>query len=135
MSVSELCQSCALCCNGALFSHVPVEPEEVIALRVLGVSSHTRPDGTVAMEQPCTALQGNRCGIYAQRPKRCHEFNCLLAKALHEGETTLNEALEIVREAKEKFAAPAQAHVTGRSLRDHLAMYFVRRRAVFKAKK
>ncbi len=135
MSVSALCQSCALCCNGALFSHVPVDPEEVIALRVLGITSHTRPDGTVAMEQPCAALEGTRCGIYAQRPKRCRAFNCLLATALQEGETTLNEALEIVREAKEKFAAPAQAHLTGRSLRDHLAMYFVRRRAAFKAKK
>ena len=58
-----------------------------------------------------------------------------LLNAIRLHETTLNEALEIVREAKEKFAAPAQAHLTGRSLRDHLAMYFVRRPVAFKAKK
>lgn len=129
MTVSTLCQSCALCCNGALFSHVPVQPAEVVGLRVLGIEVVTRPDGSVAMAQPCAALQDTRCTVYDRRPQRCREFVCLLAKALAENETTLPEALEIVREAKEKFAAPAVAAITGRSLRDHISTYFVRHRA------
>jgi Fe-S-cluster containining protein len=135
VSVSELCQSCALCCCGALFSHVPVQPDEVVALRVLGLEVRSRPDGAVAMSQPCAALKNNRCDIYEQRPARCREFNCLLAKALENNETSLNEALTIVKEAKEKFAEPARAHLAGRSLRDHLAMYFVRRRRGFSGTK
>jgi len=82
--LTTLCQSCGLCCDGALFGRVSLDPEEVEParrnrLRVL--------DNGKGFEQPCTAFsvrgapsgpQRACCSIYDERPLSCRSFACRL---------------------------------------------------------
>src|SRR5215510_12602141 len=52
--------------------------------------------------QPCAAFDGCRCRIYAQRPRHCHAFECLLLKSVKAGQTKKDAALEIIRTAKKR---------------------------------
>ena len=52
--------------------------------------------------QPCRAHDGCRCCIYAQRPRYCREFECVLLKNAAAGRTTQSEALKIIDRAKER---------------------------------
>lgn len=90
MSLERLCLECGLCCDGTLFTHVALTPEEAARLGIDGV-----------IRQPCSALgEGRKCNVYAQRPKGCSRFVCMLGRALEDGEVTLEEAVKTVREAQ-----------------------------------
>ena len=52
--------------------------------------------------QPCVALDGCRCRIYPDRPRYCHEFECILLKNVIAGRLKHEVALGIVRTAREK---------------------------------
>jgi Fe-S-cluster containining protein len=58
--------------------------------------------------QPCHAHDGCRCGIYAQRPRYCREFECVLLKSAAAGRTSRDEALRIIVRAKERAKAVRQ---------------------------
>jgi Fe-S-cluster containining protein len=96
----SLCQRCGLCCDGTLFRTGPLTSAEVDPCRRLGLNVITRQDGAVAFQQPCAALAGGRCGIYAERPQVCHDFKCLLLIALEADEVSLEAAADIVRRTK-----------------------------------
>ena len=59
-----------------------------------------RPDGSHALRQPCAALGPSGCTAYEARPSTCRTFQCLLLKALAEGEVSFEEAHALVDEVR-----------------------------------
>lgn len=103
-AASELCRRCGLCCDGTLFTRTPLLPDEVERLAAL---VPLPGDGARApgLGQPCAALEGSRCTIYAERPSSCRRYECLLRGAVVEGEVGLDEALGVIDEARARAAA------------------------------
>ncbi len=116
-AAEDLCLACGLCCNGVLFADVNLQlGDNPAALRALGlpigdpcdgVSGHAPPRrsrGTKALSflQPCPALEDCRCRIYAQRPRYCRQFECLLLKSVRSGHTDRTVALEVIRTARKR---------------------------------
>lgn len=108
--LESLCQRCGLCCDGSLFTQVPlVGAEEVAAVRRRGLVVLTRADGSAALPQPCAALAGRRCTVYEERPESCRRYRCMLYAALAEDEVAPAEALATVEQAQALIAAVAEA--------------------------
>ena len=107
--VSTLCRACALCCDGTLFAYVTVPAEDAKALRARDAALEARKDGTFRLGQPCRALEARSCTLYAVRPGPCRSYACMLAKALEEGELSLDAALATVDGAHQKLAALGEA--------------------------
>jgi hypothetical protein len=105
MSLSTLCLACGLCCDGTLFTHVPLRRTEAAPLQALGLPVREREDGTPVLPQRCAALDGRSCTAYAQRPEGCRRYQCNLATALSEGEVSLEEALAVVKGAQALLAS------------------------------
>ena len=103
-----LCTRCGLCCDGSLFADVELAGyREAARLEILGlaVEEGDAPGGLLA--QPCAALAGRRCGIYAHRPECCRTFECRLLRDVRRGRvsveragTHITEALRLIRRAK-----------------------------------
>jgi hypothetical protein len=74
------------------------------ALVQRGARVEVRRDGRLALQLPCAVLSGTRCGAYAERPQRCRQYLCELAKAVQRGERSFESALAIVEEAKAQLA-------------------------------
>lgn len=110
MSLEALCQSCGLCCDGSLFSRVPLGVDEQVPEVKLAVVTNER--GGRHVPQRCAALEGTVCQVYAQRPLACRRYECLLYGALRGGEVSLPEALDVVRRAKEHVAADREDFLT-----------------------
>lgn len=90
----SLCLSCGLCCDGTLFSTVPLEAGE--AARLKGRVSLVRGGG--AMKQPCRALEGVSCRVYEERPATCRRFRCLVLQQLESGEVSEGDAQAFIAE-------------------------------------
>lgn len=105
VSVAEqLCLKCGLCCNGALFKDVQLQStDDAARLKALGLPLETRR-GLCRFNQPCAALDGCRCRIYAERPARCRDFECALFKAVSGGRLEAAVALRTVRLARGRAA-------------------------------
>jgi Fe-S-cluster containining protein len=95
-----LCLACGLCCDGSLFAHASVGPDEAEALTVRGLPVVRRDEDKAHLCQPCRALDGTRCTIYEARPGTCREYDCDLVNALRGGELDLAEALEVVERTR-----------------------------------
>lgn len=102
--LSTLCRGCGLCCDGSLFTHVALEPDEVERLRAMGIPTRTQRSGTDVLPQRCSALNGRDCRIYGERPSSCAQYQCLLAEALVEERITLEAAQQVVRKAQRLVA-------------------------------
>ena len=106
MSEANLCLECGLCCNGVIFADVELQPIEVQRLKFKVQSLATRgkngQPAVAKLPQPCAALDGCRCRIYAERPTYCRQFECLLLKNVREGRIGRLEASQMVRTAKER---------------------------------
>ena len=89
-----LCTECGLCCDGSLFSDVELSSsKEACRLENFGVDVEEDDDEERSLLlQPCSALQGKRCGIYRYRPKCCRTFECRLLKSVLAEQVTLEEA-------------------------------------------
>src|SRR5215472_953064 len=86
----QLCLSCGLCCNGVIFADVRLKPSDDPArLRALGLPLSGQTPGSkkavLNFNQPCAALEGCSCRIYADRPNHCRHFECLLLKSAKAG--------------------------------------------------
>jgi uncharacterized protein len=82
MSSSDLCRRCGLCCDGNLFSHVPLAHAEVDAARRHGLEVVQLAGGAPALRQCCPALHARQCSVYGARPEGCRRYGCRLLDAL-----------------------------------------------------
>ncbi len=99
-AASRLCVTCGLCCNGVMFQIVKLQPgESPKALAALGLKVKRG-----AFAQPCAALDGLRCSIYADRPTRCRLFECKQLKRVEAEEITEASALAAIREVQRRVA-------------------------------
>lgn len=74
---SELCVSCGLCCSGAMFEDVWVEPKEVESVQSAGMEVLTR-GGHPFISLPCLSHRDGICMIYETRFFRCKAYKCKL---------------------------------------------------------
>lgn len=95
----ELCKRCALCCDGTLFSRVPLQLEEVEPIRNLGfdVNQSKHP---AYIAQPCAKLDANCCSVYNARSRNCRGYQCRVLQRLESGELTADGANALVLRAK-----------------------------------
>ena len=97
---SILCTKCGLCCNGSFLADVEITRREALRLEAGGLEIEEE-EGNALLVQPCAALKGKRCSIYANRPKCCRTFECLLLKRVRGREISVAAALLRVAEARE----------------------------------
>ncbi|RKG76652.1 YkgJ family cysteine cluster protein [Corallococcus exercitus] len=107
-ALSTLCLHCGMCCDGTLFTQVPLKPAEAEALRQRGLSLAVKEDGTQVLPQRCAALNGLCCTVYEERPEACRRYRCQLFTALAEGEVSLEEAKGVVDAAHAKVDTVAR---------------------------
>jgi Fe-S-cluster containining protein len=99
-----LCTKCGLCCDGTLFADVElVGQAEVARLESMGMDVDNEVRNTGLLSQPCAALRGTRCGIYAYRPKCCRVFECHLLQNAQRGAVTVERAMEHIADAREQI--------------------------------
>ena len=116
-SIAEkLCLTCGLCCNGVIFADVQLQNgDDASRLETLGLPLTKLPkreraqnfsaEGETAFlqkkfNQPCSAFDGCRCRIYAERPKYCRAFDCALLKSVNLGEVKPADALTLIEKAR-----------------------------------
>src|SRR5450759_2248587 len=101
-AAARLCSQCGMCCNGAMFHRVRLQPaDSPKELAALGLKLK-RKRGQHYLLQPCPAFQGTHCSIYASRPERCRLFECRQLQRVNAGEITEAMALEKIREVKRR---------------------------------
>ena len=98
-----LCTRCGLCCNGTLFADVELGQAEVARLENLGLEPEEHGSRAGLLSQPCPALKGTRCSIYAHRPKCCRTFECQLLLDARQGAVTVSHAQEQIIEAQSRI--------------------------------
>jgi len=104
MLPETLCTQCGLCCDGTLFADVELVGEaEVARLEIMGMEVEDEGRNVGLLSQPCPALRGTRCGIYAHRPKCCCVFECHLLQNAERGAVTVARAMEQVADAREQI--------------------------------
>ena len=100
-----LCTRCGLCCDGSLFADVELAGQvEADGLEILGLEIDDDDAGGARLIQPCTALRGRRCGIYAQRPECCRTFECRLLQEARRGDVSVERATKLIAETLERIA-------------------------------
>jgi len=107
-----LCLECGLCCNGVIFADVQLQPgDDPARLQALGLPLKLKPAKGLGaganpnqwkFAQPCTALDGCHCRVYAERPGHCRAFECLLLKSVKAGGIQPAAALDVIREARRR---------------------------------
>jgi hypothetical protein len=101
----EICLACGLCCNGVIFADVKLQPgddEERLRSFGLPVCPPRSARQPPFLSQPCAALEGCWCRVYADRPKYCRQFECVLLKSVVAGRTQPTEALRIIVAARDR---------------------------------
>jgi Fe-S-cluster containining protein len=87
-----------------LFADVElVGQDELTRLEILGLDIENEGRNTGLLSQPCAALRGTRCGIYAHRPQCCRVFQCHLLQNAQRGAITVERALEQIADAREQI--------------------------------
>jgi hypothetical protein len=100
-----LCTQCGLCCDGSLFADVELAGRaESTELQAMGlVIDDDDSDGALLM-QPCAALRGRRCSVYAHRPACCRTFECRLLQDVRCGAMDVERAGELIVDTLERVA-------------------------------
>ena len=95
-----LCTKCGLCCDGTLFADVELSGRaEATRLEAMGLEIEDGDAGGALLVQPCAALRGRRCSVYAHRPKCCRTFECKLLQSVRRGAETVERAGELIADA------------------------------------
>jgi Fe-S-cluster containining protein len=95
-----LCTRCGLCCDGSLFADVElVGQAESTRLEIMGLDVEDNGTDAGLLSQPCAALRGRRCSIYAFRPKCCQTFECQLLQDAKRGAVPVEVAAGKIAEA------------------------------------
>jgi hypothetical protein len=121
-AAAEICRACGLCCNGVIFGDVKLQPGDAPArLQALRLSlpqpvrrQNAAPEAAPGplvlwshkprISQPCAGYDGCRCRLYAERPRYCREFECALLTRVKAGQMGSNEALRLIRSARQGAA-------------------------------
>ena len=99
-----LCTRCGLCCDGTLFADVELVGEaETKRIEIMGLEIEENDIGAGLLSQPCAALKGRRCAIYAHRPQCCRTFECQLLQDVQLGAVTVERGAEIIAEAHRRI--------------------------------
>jgi Fe-S-cluster containining protein len=99
-----LCTRCGLCCDGSLFADVELAGRaEATRLEAMGLDIDDDDESGALLPQPCAALRGKRCSIYAHRPGCCRTFECRLLRDVQRGAISVERAGEVVAEALERI--------------------------------
>jgi uncharacterized protein len=99
-----LCTRCGLCCDGSLFADVELAGRaEATRLELMGLEIEDDDASGALLSQPCRALQGKRCGIYAHRPECCRTFECRLLQDVRRGVADVDRAGEQIAEALKRI--------------------------------
>lgn len=99
-----LCTRCGLCCDGTLFADVELVGEaETKRLEIMGLEVEENDTGAGLLSQPCAALKGRRCVIYAHRPQCCRTFECQLLQDVQLGAVTVERGAELIAEAHRRI--------------------------------
>lgn len=100
---SSLCNACGLCCQGVIFEYLYVHPDDEVVPQ-LELPVLTNDAGYNVYYQPCPHHVQDRCSIYEHRFRSCRTYACHLLRRLESREVALDEALAIVKHAKELVA-------------------------------
>ena len=99
-----LCTQCGLCCDGSLFADVELGGRaEATRLEVLGLEIEDDGGRHALLIQPCRALDGTRCSVYAHRPKCCRSFECRLLQDARRGAVSAERAVEQIVETRQQI--------------------------------
>jgi hypothetical protein len=99
-----LCTRCGLCCDGSLFADVELAGRaEATRLEVMGLEIEDDDTDGMLLLQPCRALQGKRCGIYAHRPECRRTFECRLLQDVRRGRVGVKRAGEQIAETLKRI--------------------------------
>jgi hypothetical protein len=119
-AADRVCMRCALCCDGTLFGSVVVADAERERLGRVGLRV-VQTDRGATLEQPCSALRGTHCGVYAERPSACARYACLLRRGVEARLIGEDDALAkvarmhaLVATLREAFEAPAGSSLWAR---------------------
>jgi uncharacterized protein len=96
-SAQSLCLGCGLCCDGTIFSEVPLKPEDQVAPLTAGGIHVLLDNDPHVFKQPCAAHKNCACTVYADRPYSCRSYQCKLLKRFKGNEVSMDEALRIIR--------------------------------------
>jgi len=77
--------------------------EEDAALEVMGLEIEDDEADRGLLLQPCGALSGKCCSIYAHRPDCCRLFECRLLQRVKRGEVSVDQAREKIAEATRRI--------------------------------
>lgn len=100
-SIGQLCPQCGLCCDSTLFADVELRASDDAArLRQAGLPLQAKGRTKLAFAQPCPCLEGGRCQIYSERPRRCRAFECGLLRQVAAREMTPAAALKKIQSTK-----------------------------------
>lgn len=76
----EICIKCGFCCDGTMFDHAVVFPNEVIREDLSGLLFSE--DGSQFFKMPCPH-SNTSCSIYhEEKPKICSTFSCQVLKTI-----------------------------------------------------
>jgi hypothetical protein len=99
-----LCTRCGLCCDGSLFADVELAGRaEATTLEAMGLGIDDDDADDALLPQPCRALRGTRCGIYAHRPGCCRTFECRLLRDVRRGTLGVERAGARIAETLERI--------------------------------
>lgn len=100
-----LCTRCGLCCDGSLFADVELaSQDEASTLEIMGLEvEEAEEDGDGLLLQPCRALKGKRCSLYAHRPDCCRTFECRLLQQVKRGVVSVDQAQTKIAQALEEI--------------------------------
>mgnify|MGYP000933622400 FL=1 len=94
-----VCLTCGFCCDGTLFGHAVLKPDEKGNLPPLIEQNVFRQEGKDYFRLPCLYFSG-RCTIYeSPRADVCGAYRCRLLADMEAGKISSGEAVEIVRNA------------------------------------
>ena len=104
-----LCTRCGLCCDGSLFADVELAGRaEATRLEVLGLEVEDDGERRALLIQPCRALDGTRCRVYAHRPKCCLSFECRLLQEARRGVVGPERAVVLIAETRTQIGRVKQ---------------------------
>lgn len=99
---SALCLACGLCCAGAFYDLVPLDPDEIEHARGLRLPLAER-EPLLTFRLPCPRLDDRACTVYAERPRECRAFACSLLQDYRRGDVEMEEGLSRVGVARAAF--------------------------------